>query len=342
MVTARGTSARHRSMLNSSEIGSRQSPGAPEQRRARSDPATFSVVVLTHNRVQALCRCIDSILRSDYPNTELIVVDDASSDGTEQVVRQRYPACKIIRHDTPLLTCAGIKEGLRGSSGEYVLIIDDDNVLDEGALTGLAELFRMDPTIAVAGPVCYYLDHPNTIMYAGAILAPFTRRNQFVLGNVEDVGQVGEYIDVDMFPNCFAVRKESVLNIELPDENRLPFFNDDAALQYRLKRTGLRVVATSHARIWHDYPYSSMDTRTGTSRMRVYYMVRSKIFFERDVDSPSGRFRFFLVYPLYVLGYLRLIAVADTRLSVKMSMLAVLGQAILHGLLGVTGRQYVE
>ncbi len=89
-----------------------------------------SAIIVTHNRANLLPRAIDSALGQSYPEIEIIVVDDGSSDGTEQCVRQymkRNPQIRYHKNHRPLGACAARNLGLSVASGEFVAGLDDDD-----------------------------------------------------------------------------------------------------------------------------------------------------------------------------------------------------------------------
>jgi len=87
-----------------------------------------SAVITTYNRAHLLQRAIESVLTQDYPNLELIVVDDGSSDGTEALVRG-YSAhgVRYLRHGRNRGLPAGRNTGIDAAEGEYVAFLDDDD-----------------------------------------------------------------------------------------------------------------------------------------------------------------------------------------------------------------------
>ena len=299
-------------------------------------------MVLTHNRCKMLERCLGSLERSNYKDTELIVVDDCSTDGTAALVKQKFPTAKYLRHPEPLLTAVGINEGISASTGSIVVIIDDDNIVDSSMVGELVRAFNYDPEVAVAGPLCYYLDDPKRVMYAGAKLTPFTRRVKFIASREVDYGQFQGYPEVDVFPNCFAVRKSIILKTGLADTARIPFFNDDASIQYLAVRSGYKATLVPRAKTWHDYPSRQRDERTLASRLRLYYVVRSKIMFERICDTPRGRFFFAISFPGYFLGYLLSVLTSPAIASQKATAVQTIIEATIDGLLDKGGRKYVE
>lgn len=87
-----------------------------------------TVVIPTHNRSDLLPRAIRSVLGQTYKNLECIVVDDASNDGTEQVVREFEDNRLIyLRHETSLHASAARNSGIKKARGEFLAFLDDDD-----------------------------------------------------------------------------------------------------------------------------------------------------------------------------------------------------------------------
>ena len=109
-----------------------------------------SVVVLTRNRRQLLVDLVAGLHSQDYPNYELIVVDNASEDGAASAVQQLYPDTSII----PLNTNEGFvayDHGFRYASGKYIAVIDDDGFpANFGWLTELVKEFEANPRLGAA------------------------------------------------------------------------------------------------------------------------------------------------------------------------------------------------
>src|SRR5262245_9973737 len=113
-----------------------------------------TVAVCTRDRTANLNTCLESLARIDYPNIELLVVDnDPSNDSTERLVRQRYPHIRYVREPRPGLDWARNRAILE-SRGELLAFTDDDVVVDPGWVWGLVEPFEADPDVmAVTGLV---------------------------------------------------------------------------------------------------------------------------------------------------------------------------------------------
>lgn len=104
-----------------------------------------SVYVPTRNRASALPRAVNSALQQDYPHLEILVVDDASSDGTPEVSRRLAamdPRVRVFRHEFPLGASAARNRAIREARGEFVTGLDDDDLMLPGRVRSLLEAQR--------------------------------------------------------------------------------------------------------------------------------------------------------------------------------------------------------
>ena len=109
-----------------------------------------SYLVLTMNRVEELSLCLESIREQDYPNIEIVVVDNASNDNTEAVVRDRFPEVRLRCLDENLGAAQGRNEAFSMARGEVCVVLDDDATLPDPDATGrIVEYFRKDPRLGV-------------------------------------------------------------------------------------------------------------------------------------------------------------------------------------------------
>lgn len=96
----------------------------------------LSIIIPAYNAAAYLQPCLDSIFSQEYANFEVIVVDDGSTDGTATLL-ECYPKVKVIRQENQGMSTAR-NRGIGEAQGEYILFVDSDDLLTEGALTALA------------------------------------------------------------------------------------------------------------------------------------------------------------------------------------------------------------
>ena len=113
----------------------------------------ISVIIVAWNCRQVLSDCLRSILAQVKPDTsEVIVVDNASSDGTAEMVRQHFPSVKVIESQGNLGFARGNNLGLEAATGEYVFLINPDVVVKEGTFARMMEYMKENPGVGMLGP----------------------------------------------------------------------------------------------------------------------------------------------------------------------------------------------
>src|SRR5918998_66000 len=124
--------------------------GLPKERRRPSVAGLVSVVIPCYNQAHFLGEAIESVLAQSYPNFEIIVVDDGSTDDTSEVAK-RYPKVRLVRQENQGLSAAR-NSGLARSEGEYVVFLDaDDRLLPEALEAGLGCLEARPECAFVSG-----------------------------------------------------------------------------------------------------------------------------------------------------------------------------------------------
>lgn len=108
-----------------------------------------SIQIVTWNRQRELPRAIESALAQSYANTEIVVVDNASTDGTAALVRERFPQIKLVVAERNLGCPSGRNFGFRHCRGKYIYCLDDDGWLKPDAVELAVRRADSDPRIAV-------------------------------------------------------------------------------------------------------------------------------------------------------------------------------------------------
>jgi len=118
----------------------------------------FSLVIVSFNTADLLARCLESVLAQATRDDDVVVVDNASTDGSVDVVRDRFPAVTLIASPRNLGFGAGNNVGIRATDGEYVLLLNPDCELAPGSLDAFIAFMRDHPRAAVAGGRLRYAD----------------------------------------------------------------------------------------------------------------------------------------------------------------------------------------
>ena len=113
---------------------------------------SLSVVIVAYNCWNYLDRCLRSVLASTSSAAEIIVVDNASIDGTAEKVRQEYPQVALIANTENLGAIRGVNQGYRAATGKRILLLDADTELQRDAMALLSEFLDEHPEVALVVP----------------------------------------------------------------------------------------------------------------------------------------------------------------------------------------------
>ncbi|HEU5316711.1 MAG TPA: glycosyltransferase family 2 protein, partial [Chloroflexota bacterium] len=118
----------------------------------------IAVVIVSFNTAALLARCLDAVLAQVSPDDEVVVVDNASSDASATIVRDRYPTVRLIQNQQNRGFGAGCNTGIRATHAPLVLLLNPDCRLAPGSVGGLLRFMQSHPRAAVAGGRLRYGD----------------------------------------------------------------------------------------------------------------------------------------------------------------------------------------
>lgn len=304
--------------------------------------ALVSVVIPSFNRRDQLRRAIQCVLLNDLKEIEVIVVDDASTDGTGEMIRAEFPQVKYARHARRTLTSEALNDGFRFAQADIIVIVSDDTYTRPDSLSLFLQTFQTDPRIGFVGSVSYYADAPDQIQFAGSSIRRFTR-------DFRPVARFGKNIiipdgirDVDIVDNCIALRKSVLQRVGLIDSERIPFYHECTSLQLRAKRLGYRIVRNSKIRVLHDIPREAGLSRVMSSDLKAYYSMRSKIAVEKYNDNPLGVATFALSIPWYLAVYVTLGLIGSSSKKSRVRRVLVILRGLKDGLFSDWSLHYLR
>jgi hypothetical protein len=268
-----------------------------------------SVVIPTFNRKKMLIECIDSVLESTYKNFEIIVSDDASTDGTDKAIEKykNLKNFKYLRNKKESLLSVTVDNAILLSKGSYIFILADDNVVDKGCIHKLTESFKECKDVGIVGPIAFYFSRPDIIMHAGANKTLFMRRYKFIYMNEKWKCQIKHNQEVDSYTNAFMFRRDIAKKTGLWDLT-VPFIGEDENFECRVRRLGYKIIINPDAKVYHKRDISSSTGwENRVNKMRMYNIMRNKIINEYRYDSLLGRITFTISLPVYVAFYLNII-----------------------------------
>lgn len=110
-----------------------------------------SCLIVTYNSEGFIKRCLDSIAAQDYPNIEVVVVDNHSSDRTVEIIRTGFQGVNLHAMEQNLEFCKGNNLGVSRCKGDFICVLNPDVVLEKGAVRRFVECLAISPHVALAG-----------------------------------------------------------------------------------------------------------------------------------------------------------------------------------------------
>lgn len=215
----------------------------------------IAVVICNWNKKDYVIQCVESVLRSDEQDTDIYVVDNASTDGSIQALRERF-GDRIVLLENPENKggAGGFNAGIRHALDKgypYIHLLDNDIVLDREAIRRLREALEADSSLGIAGSLIYIMDRPNVLQEMGSNVdwSVFNIKQNYH-GHL-DAGNLPAELECDVVPACsLMIRREVLEKIGAMDEQYFLYW-DDIDLCYRTKLAGYRVAAFSASKAWH-------------------------------------------------------------------------------------------
>jgi hypothetical protein len=237
--------------------------------------------VLVNLNQEALSRaCIQSLLALTYPNIEIILVDNASTDGSGSSLSTDFPGVRFIQSKSNLGFAEGNNLGIRLAlerRAEYVVLLNNDTVVDPGMVDPLVEAALRDHSIGVQSCKIYFLAQRNTIWYAGGSLQVYSAAGFHPGMHEEDRGQFDSFRDTDFATGCMMfLSRDALETVGLLDKKYFIYL-EDSDWCLRARKAGFRVVYNPAARLWHSV---SVTTRID-STFYLYFTCRNRLLFVR-------------------------------------------------------------
>ena len=215
--------------------------------------------MLNYNGCEVTLESLASLLRSDYPGLDVLVIDNGSTDDSFEVIRERHPEIGQIRVAENQGISWGLNHGIRWALDQgydYLLLMNNDIEVAEDMVSRLVEAAEADPRIGCVGPKSYYHSDRERLWSTGGILR-FRESVTRERGDGEiDRGQYDRDEEVPYINGCaMLARREAFEQVGLWD----PVYYlgvEDADWCVRMKQAGFRCHYAHRAHLWHMISHS--------------------------------------------------------------------------------------
>jgi GT2 family glycosyltransferase len=235
--------------------------------------------VLSWNGRDDTLRCLESLSRVSYQDLGIVCVDNGSSDGSQQAVRDRFPEVVLIEAGANLGYSGGNNLGLRHAvehGARWVALVNNDATVARDVIEGFESAAREHPRAGILAGKVYFAEHPHRIWFAGQRVSELLGYSGRPRGygrpdgpRYSRVAPTGRAVGALM-----AVSRDAIEAVGLLNEDLFAYVEDvDWAL--RVRHAGFEVVFAPQARAWHRVSASTGGEAASTHTL--YYGVRNTI-----------------------------------------------------------------
>lgn len=259
-----------------------------------------SVIIPTYNSLNTLKSCIASIQKQSLKPTEIIVVDNGSTDGTSLKIKKKFPQVKLLTLNKNTGVTGGRNAGINKASlsANYLLFFDHDMVAEKNMLAELVKVAESDNEIGIVTPKIYYFGDKKRIWSAGTGINLWTGKIIFRGG--EDIGQYEKVEEVEVAPAAILVKRNTMKKLKSFDNNYFACY-EDTDFCFRARELGFKTFYAPRAIAYH---ILSWDLKDNVDRVlsRAYWIGRNRIIFMKRFGKNFHLF-ILLFMPLFCLYY---------------------------------------
>ena len=221
-----------------------------------------SVVVVTRNRREDLAVAIESLRQQTYSNIEVVVVDNGSSDGTTEMLKESFPEVGLVELGRNTGPYHGRNVGTAASNGDILFFLDDDATLERGALTKIVDRFSVEEALGVI--VCRLIQGgsgvPKAYLFSHMAITPDA---ECYLGNMVAEGAT-------------AIRRDVFEQVgRWPAHYFLCGVGKD--LSFRVIDAGYNIIYFPKATVYHKESSLDNSSREQIVKDRMFYLVRNQL-----------------------------------------------------------------
>lgn len=207
-----------------------------------------SIIVLTYNNVKHTKVCLYSLLKySNYPNLEIVIVDNNSRDETPDFLKEfkaKHGNVKLILNKNNKGFAGGCNQGIEAATGDYLIFLNNDTIVTPDWVSGLIQSLK-DKSVGLAGPITNFMWNHQEVDVSYRSVDSMLKKAE----GITDKGGVREAGDIAFF--CVAARKELINEIGGLDERfGVGMFEDDDYC-LRVKKAGYKIVVAEDVFVHH-------------------------------------------------------------------------------------------
>jgi GT2 family glycosyltransferase len=255
------------------------------------------IIILNWNGLEDTLKCLESVYRLDYPSFEVIVVDNASSDNSPEVIRDNFPQVFLIKNSENLGYAGGNNLAMQYAmehGAEYVWLLNNDTVVEPDTLSKIVATAEGAPDIGMVSPVIYFYHEPDRIQFTGCCI-DHKMSIEYPESNLTSIPD--EFVrgkNVWLWGTALLVKRKVIEKIGYFREEFFAYW-EDTDYSLRVKENHFINLVDLTAKIYH----KTLPPQHGIKRRGshfYYYVARNKLFLGAKHTKGFRKIFFFSHY----------------------------------------------
>lgn len=240
----------------------------------------LGIVICNFNKVDYLKGCLETLYKSNFENLryDVIVVDNASTDGSPHFVKENYPQIILLENETNTGGSGGFDRGIQyvmKKNYTYVALLDNDILLENDTILNLIKYIKENPKVGVVGSKICTMDNKDILQEMGSFIDFENKFNVYTpLKSHKDDNSLPKIVVCDYVPACCMITTKEVLKKVGSFNTEHFIYWDDMDWCTRVKKANYEIHAINNSRVFH-----KMGAANHTNTFGLYYFERNRIMF---------------------------------------------------------------
>lgn len=247
----------------------------------------IAVVIVNYDGYQLTRDCLYSLKNVKYQNYAIIIVDNASVDGSVAMLKEEFPNVHYVESRFNAGFTGGNNLGIKKAhelAAEYVFMLNNDTVVSENVLEELVSFSVNNPDIGIVGPLTYFYEAMDTISFGGGNI----NRNTGMYYNLNKGKKLIDLQDTVIYCSFLegaAMFMRTDLAMKVEGFSNVYFLtSEESELCVRVADQGFKLAVITSCSVWHKIS----QTLKGGSTLRDYYVFRNKLLFVKRNAKKMG------------------------------------------------------
>jgi len=260
-----------------------------------------SIIIVNYNTKDLLKQCIESVFAETRDiEYEIIIVDNASSDGSQQIIKDAFPTVTLVESPENLGFGRANNLGFEYAKGRHLFLLNSDTVLLNNAVKILSDYLDNNPEVGVCGGNLYAEKGVPTLSFRRRISSIFTELDAFFRGKLSrmlykeniEFNHTGKPLKVGYITGADMMLRASVFDAVGKFDPDFFMYSEDVELTYRIRKSGLFVFSIPDAQIIH---LTGRSSQIDAKKIKVM-MNSSNLYLEKTQGRFQGKIVRMLIY----------------------------------------------